>query len=164
MNIPLVNLDLMHEEIQDELHDAIAGVVESGQFILGPEVEAFEREVAEYIGVEHAVGVSSGTDALLVALMALGIGAGDEVITTPFSFFASAGCIARVGATPVFVDIRPDTFNLDVEQVEASVTDRTKAILPVHLFGQACDMRALQQIAEKHDLFLIEDAAQAIGT
>jgi dTDP-4-amino-4,6-dideoxygalactose transaminase len=162
--IPMLDLAAQHAPLIDRLTDKAAEVIRSGRYILGPEVVAFEREVAEYIGVEHAVGISSGTDALTAALMALGIGPGDEVITTPFTFFATAGCIARVGATPVFVDIRPDTFNIDVEQVAAAVTDRTRAILPVHLFGQACDMRELLGVATTHGLPIIEDAAQAIGT
>ena len=149
--------------LADALVAKATDVIRSGRFILGPEVEAFEREVAEHIGVAHAIGVSSGTDALMVALMSLGIGPGDEVITTPFSFFATAGCIARVGAKPVFVDIRPDTFNLDVAEIERAVTERTKAILPVHLFGQSCDMTRLLEVAHAKSLFVIEDAAQAIG-
>jgi dTDP-4-amino-4,6-dideoxygalactose transaminase len=150
--------------LTERLVSKAADVIRSGRYILGPEVDAFEREIADYIGVEHAVGVSSGTDALLVALMALGVGPGDEVITTSFSFFASAGCIARVGAKPVFVDIRADTFNLDVAAVSAAVTERTRAIVAVHLFGQACDMEPLWKVACDHDLPIIEDAAQAIGS
>lgn len=160
----MLDVVAQHAPLIDRLTDKAADVIRSGRYILGPEVVAFEREVAEYIGADHAVGVSSGTDALMVALMALGIGPGDEVITSPFSFFATAGCIARVGATPVFVDIRPDTFNIDAEQVAAAVTNRTRAILPVHLFGQACDMQALSGVAATHGLPIIEDAAQAIGT
>lgn len=148
----------------DRLTEAAGNVIRSGHYILGPEVVAFEREVADYIGARHAVGVSSGTDALMVALMALGIGPGHEVITTPFTFFATAGCVARVGATPIFVDIQPDTFNIDIDQVAAAITNRTRAILPVHLFGQACDMEGLSAVAKKHSLPIIEDAAQAIGT
>ena len=161
--IPMLDVAAQNAPLLARLVDKAAAVIRSGRYILGPEVDAFEREVADYIGVEHAIGVSSGTDALMVALMALGIGPGDEVITTPFSFFATGGCVARVGAPPVFVDIRPDTFNIDADQVALAVTERTRAILPVHLFGQACDMEALSGIAERHDLAIIEDAAQAIG-
>ena len=160
----MLDVAAQNEPLIDRLTEKAADLIRSGRYILGPEVVAFESEVADYIGAEHAVGVSSGTDALMVALMALGVGPGHEVITTPFTFFATAGCIARVGATPIFVDIRPDTFNLDVEQVAAAVTNRTRAILPVHLFGQACDMEALSAVANKHGLPIIEDAAQAIGT
>ena len=160
----MLDVVAQHAPLIDRLTEKAADVIRSGQYILGPEVAAFEHEVAEHLGVEHAVGVSSGTDALMVALMALGIGPGDEVITTPFTFFATGGCVARVGATPVFVDIRPDTLNIDVEQVAAAVTSRTRAVLPVHLFGQACDMEELSGVATAHGLAVIEDAAQAIGT
>ncbi len=161
--IPLLDLAAQNHPLLPAFREAFERVVTRGQFILGPEVDAFERAIAEYLGVQHAIGVSSGTDALLVGLMALGVGPGDEVLTTPFSFFATAGCIARVGATPVFVDIDPSTFNLDVTRVSSAITSRTRAIMPVHLFGQPCAMKELQVVACEHGLPIIEDAAQAVG-
>ncbi len=161
--IPMLDVPAQNAPLMEALEEAAARVIRSGRYILGPEVEEFEREVAELIGVEHAIGVSSGTDALLVALMSLGIGPGDEVITTPFTFFATGGCIARVGARPVFVDIDPETYNLDPILVEEAITQQTKAIMPVHIFGQPCDMKLLQVLARQHEISIIEDAAQAIG-
>ena len=138
-------------------------VLDSGYFILGPQVEAFEEEVAAYLGVDHAIGVSSGTDALIVALMAAGVGPGDEVICPSFTFFATAGCIARVGAIPVFVDSEEDRFNLNLEGAEALVTEETKAIIPVHLFGRCAAMGKVKAFARRHSLTIIEDAAQSLG-
>lgn len=162
-SIPLVDLAAQHEPLTPQLMAAFARVLKSQHFILGSEVTELEREIAAFIGVEHALGVSSGTDALLLALMALGIGPGDEVIVPAFSFFATAGCVARVGATPVFADIDPHTFTLELEHIAAKLSPATKAIIPVHLYGQTCDLSALQAFAREHTLFVVEDAAQALG-
>jgi dTDP-4-amino-4,6-dideoxygalactose transaminase len=163
MSVPLLDLQGQNGPLRDEILAAITRVCDSQRFIGGPEVEGLERELAQYLNVPHAVGLSSGTDALLVALMALGIGPGDDVIVPTFSFFATAGCVSRVGATPVLVDIDPATFNISPEAAAAAVTARTRAIIPVHLYGQCADMDPIVDIARQHRLAVIEDAAQAIG-
>lgn len=162
MRVPLLDLRAQYAGIRDEVLSAVREVLESQQFILGPGVTAFEDEMAEYCGTKRAVGVSSGTDAILVALMALGVGPGDEVITAPYTFFATAGCISRLGARPVFVDIRPDTFNIDETAVAGALSERTKAIVPVHLFGRCAEMDPIREAAG--DIPVVEDAAQAIGS
>jgi len=163
MPLPLLDLQAQYAPIRDEINAAIQRVLDSGVFILGPEVESLEAEIATYSQCQFGIGVTSGTDALLVALMACDIHPGDEVITTPFSFFATAGSIARLQAKPVFVDIEPDSFNLDPSKIAAAITPRTKAIMPVHLFGQMAEMNPIMELATEHGLYVIEDAAQAIG-
>ncbi|NLF32736.1 MAG: DegT/DnrJ/EryC1/StrS family aminotransferase [Planctomycetes bacterium] len=163
MQVPFLDLQAQYEAVIDDVNRLVAEVVASRAFCNGPLVRRAEQELAAYCGCAEAVAVSSGTDALLVSLMALGIGPGDEVITTPFTFFATAGVVWRAGARPVFVDIEADTFNIDPAKIEAAVTERTRAIIPVHLYGQMADMDAIMAIADRHDLAVIEDAAQAIG-
>ncbi|MBI1337609.1 MAG: aminotransferase class I/II-fold pyridoxal phosphate-dependent enzyme [Phycisphaera sp.] len=163
MSVPLIEINTQHKALADELRRAFDRHLTSGAFVLGEAVADFEKDLATYCQCPHALGLSSGTDALVIALMALGIGPGDEVICPSFTFFATAGSIARVGARPVFVDIDLDTFNLDPDHVEGSITPRTKAIMPVHLFGLLADMKRIMAIASKHGLRVIEDAAQAIG-
>jgi dTDP-4-amino-4,6-dideoxygalactose transaminase len=162
-NIPILDLKPQYNSIKAEIHEAIDRVLESGAFIMGPDVKLFEQEVAEYLGVKHAIGVNSGTDALVIGLRSLGIGAGDEVITTPFSFFATAESISNVGAKPVFVDIDANTFNIDVSQIESQITPRTKAMMPVHLYGRPANMGEIRSIATKYQLKIVEDCAQSFG-
>jgi dTDP-4-amino-4,6-dideoxygalactose transaminase len=163
MNVKLLDLTAQYLPLRNEIRRAIDEVCDSQALILGPHVERFEKKLAAYCQTKHAIGVSSGTDALLCSLMALKIGPGDEVICPSFTFFATAGCVARLGATPVFVDIEPHSFNIDPGKIEAKITKKTKAILPVHLFGQCARMEEINAIAERHGLKVIEDAAQAIG-
>ena len=174
VGVPLLDLKRQYESIKPDIVAAIQRVVESQQFILGLEVEQLEQEIAAYCGVKHAIGVASGTDALLLSLKAAGIGPGDQVITTPFTFFASVGAIVNVGAQPVFVDINPDTYNIEPNKLEgkvkalmscqpSAISYQLKALIPVHLYGQMADMDAIMEIAQQHDLIVIEDAAQAIG-
>ncbi|MBI3607446.1 MAG: DegT/DnrJ/EryC1/StrS family aminotransferase [Nitrospirae bacterium] len=163
MRVPLLDLKLQYQKIKPDVLQAIHQVCEDQAFILGPHVEAFEQEIAKYLGAAHAIGVTSGTDALLLALMAAGVNPGDEVLTTPYSFFATAGSISRVGAVPVFVDIDPVSYNLDPSKVEAALTPKARAVIPVHLYGRPADLDPILALASGEGLAVIEDAAQAIG-
>lgn len=163
MKVPLLDLQSQYQGLREELLAAVTGVMDSQRFVLGDEGRALEAQIAEYSRTKFAIGCASGSDALLLALMALDVKAGDEVITSPFSFFATGSAITRLGARPVFVDIDPATYNLDPNAVANAITPRTKAIMPVHLYGQCADMNALQEIAERHGIQIVEDAAQAIG-
>ena len=163
MNIPLIDLKAQYESLADKLNEATLGILSSANYIMGKTVLDFEKEFANYIGVKHAISVGNGTDALVLALKSIGIGQGDEVITTPFTFFATDEAISAVGGTPVFVDVNKDTFNIDTTKIEEKITSKTKAIMPVHIFGQSADMDEINEIAKKHNLMVIEDACQAIG-
>ena len=163
MNVPLLDLKAQYADIKTELDEAVHRVLDSTRFIGGPEVSALEEEIARYSHCAHGIACASGTDALLLSLRALDVGPGDEVVTSAYSFFASAGVVANVGATPVFVDIDPRSYNLDAHRLEAAITPRTKAVIAVHLYGQCCDLTAVERVCEKHQVWLIEDAAQAIG-
>lgn len=160
--IPLINIDSKHID-KSAYTQALTEVIENGNYILGPQVKRFEAEIADQLGVKHAIGVANGTDALVIALDALGIGPGDEVITTAYTFFATAESILRVGAKPVFIDVLADTYNMDPSLIESAITDKTKAIMPVHIFGNSVDFSGLKAVADKHGLYIIEDACQAIG-
>lgn len=163
MNVDLLNLERQYELIRDDLESKVLELFKRGQYILGTSVKEFEEKIADYLGVSQAVSVANGTDALIIALEASGIGRGDEVITTPFTYFASAESIARIGAIPVFVDVDSESFNIDVEMIEKRISTKTKGILPVHLFGQPANLDAISKISEKYGLKIIEDACQAIG-
>ena len=163
MEISLIDLKAQYESLAENLDKAALGVLSSANYIMGKTVTDFEKEFADFIGVKHAISVGNGTDALVLALKSMGIGEGDEVITTPFTFFATAETISAVGATPVFVDVDKETFNIDVTKIEEKITSKTKAIMPVHIFGQSADMDEINEIAKKHNLYVIEDACQAIG-
>lgn len=162
-NVPLLDVSRENGPLSENIKQTICEIVDSGRFIGGPHCQQFEQSVADLCDTEFAIGCASGSDALLLALMALGIKAGDEVICPSFTFFATASCITRLGATPVFVDIDPETFNLDPALIESAITPRTRALIPVHLFGQCCDMEAIQTIASEHNIAIVEDCAQSIG-
>lgn len=162
-SIPILDLKAQYQSIKNEIDAAVLGVMASGHFVLGPNVKALEAELAEYVGCQYGVGLASGTDALRLSLAALDVGPGDEVITTPFTFVATASTISHAGARPMFVDIDPRTFNIVPAQIEAAITGRTKAIVPVHLYGQPAEMDAIMDVARRHNLYVIEDCAQAIG-
>lgn len=163
MTIPFIDLKTQYQRYKSEIDTAMKEVMDSCHFIMGPQVGELETKLAEYVGTQHCITVSSGTDSLMIALMALGIGPGDEVITVPFTWISTAEVIGLVGATPVFVDIEPDTYNMDVTKLEAAITDKTRAIMPVSLFGQMCDMESILEIADSRGIPVIEDAAQSFG-
>ncbi len=163
MNVPYFTLSRQYEAIKPEIDAAIAKVLSEGHFIMGPEVLELEKALAQYLGVKHVIACANGTDALVMTMDVLGISPGDEVITTPYTFIASVECVSHLGGTPVFVDVEPDSFTIDPEKIKKAITPRTKAIIPVHIFGQPCDMDAIMAIAKEHNLAVVEDCAQAIG-